>query len=98
MKRMHTTTRFYDAAGIGNIRMLRIVLMWKLMGLDGLARNPRLSDLVTLTTRHYLGGYMAVISVKYEREWMKFLRAFRQRRALLLRRAGLVRDKLLGRL
>lgn len=98
MRSLRTTTRGYDATGAGNGRLIRIVILWKLLGIGGLARNARIDHLARLGARHRLGRAYAIITVKQERRWRTVLRAFRQRRAILTRRAGLVRDKLLGRL
>lgn len=98
MKDKRITTRGYDIAGAGNLRLLRVVLLWKLLRLDELGGKPRLTDMLGLTIRHHLGAYLAVITVKYEPQWLHVLRVIRHRRAVLIRRAGLIRDKLLGRL
>ncbi len=98
MKALRTTTRQYDATGAGNGRVIRIVLLWKLLGLGDLARNARVGRIAGLGLRHRFGRVYALVTVKHERRWIDLLRGFRQRRAVLVRRAGLVRDKLLGRL
>ena len=98
MKTKRLTTKGYDIEGAGNLRLMRIVLLWKFLRLDELGGKPRLADILGLTLRHHLGAYFAIITVKYEPQWLRFLRAFRQRRTVLFRRAGLIRDKLLGRL
>ncbi len=95
---MRTTNRRWDAGGLECTRVFRVVLLWKLLALDDVSGKPPLRDLAALTVRHYLGGVFAVVTVKYERQWLNFLREFRRRKAVFLRRAGLVRDKLLGRL
>ncbi len=98
MKPRYVTTRHYDAGGIGMGRILRIVLLWKVLGLSGLGRSQSPLVLVKLALYQRFGRHLSVITVKHERRWMQFLRGFRQRRAVIARRAGLIRDKLLGRL
>ena len=98
MKPIKTTTRSYDAAGIPTSRVMRVVILWKLLSLSDQGRNPRLSLLLGIWIRQRFGRQIAVVTVKHERRWMNFLRAFRHRRSVLFRRAGLIRDKLLGRL
>jgi hypothetical protein len=98
MKPVRTTTDSYDATGIGTFRLLRIVILWKLLGLADLGRKQRISPLLGIWIRQRFGRQFAWITVKHERSWMSFLRTFRHRRSVLIRRAGLIRDKLLGRL
>ena len=98
MKTTRITTRGYDVAGLNNLRLLRIVLLWKVLRLDELGGKPRLTGILGLTVRHYLGAWLAILTVRYEPQWLRFLRIARQRRTVLARRAGLIRDKLLGRL
>ncbi len=95
---MRTTNRRWDVSGLECTRVMRVVLLWKMLALDDVAGKPPLRDLAALAVRHYLGGMFAVVTVKYERQWLEFLRGFRRRRSIVARRAGLVRDKLLGRL
>ena len=98
MKPVRTTTRNYDAAGAGSGRVIRIIMLWKLLRLKRPGHTPELWVLMSWWLRHRVGRLFAVVSVKHERRWLGFLRSFRQRRAVLVRRAGLYRDKLLGRL
>ena len=98
MKHVKTTSRTFDATGAGNRRMMRMMLLWKALGLSDLARGSTLREIAALGIRHHLGRSIAIVTVKHEQRWMRFLRGFRQRRAVLSRRAGLIRDKLLGRL
>ncbi len=98
MKSVRTTNRRYDGHGIENGRIMRIVALWKLLGISGLSRSQGITTLWRLYLRQCFGKRLAVITVKHEQRWLRFLRTFRQRRALIARRAGLIRDKLLGRL
>jgi len=98
MKPVKTTTRHYDAAGAGIGRIIRIAVLWKLLTFHGHGRNPSLATLFGLFMRHRFGRLFAVVSVKHEQRWLATLRTFRRRRAIVMRRTGLVRDKLLGRL
>lgn len=95
---LRTTNKHYDVSGMENGRILRLLLLWKLLRLDDISGKPPLRDLLQLAIHHHFGRYIAVVTVKYEQKWMKFLRTFRHRKAVFLRRAGLIRDKLLGRL
>ncbi len=94
----HTTTRRYDIQGMGNLRVFRVVLLWKLLRLDDISGKPKLRDVLDLTVRHYLGGQLAIITLKHEKQWLRFLQNFRRKKAVVFKRAGLIRDKLLGRL
>ncbi|GJL81660.1 MAG: hypothetical protein DHS20C01_12940 [marine bacterium B5-7] len=98
MTSKRVTTDRFDASGTGCVRMLKIVLLWKMLGISGVANGPRIGDLLAINSRIFFGRHAAIISVKYERQWRNWLTRYRRTRLTLLRRGGLIRDKLMGRL
>jgi len=75
-----------------------MLILSKALRLDDLTGKPRLRDILSMTIHHKFGGFISIITVKYERRWLESLRKFRHTKALVIHRAGLYKAKLLGRL
>jgi hypothetical protein len=95
---IRTSNKNYDIHGMENRRIVGVLFLWKFLRLDDISGKPKLRDILSLGMHHYLGSYIAIITVKYERKWLDFLHRFRQVKAKTLHRGGLIKLKLLGRL
>ena len=89
-----TTNKNYDIHGMEMLRMIRMVIIWKLLRIDDVVGKPKLSDLLQLAIHHYAGHLTAVITVKHEKRWLRSLVLIREYRARTYRLAGKMKQRI----
>ncbi len=74
---MRLRTDNYDLQGMSVGRLFRQYLSGKMRPLWGFANGLKLTHLVALMMRHYLGYPMAYLSTRFEPQWRRMLRKWR---------------------